>query len=203
MLMPLALVGRLTLPAISIQAPDADWFAPSVLSRTGAEQPAVPERLSAPVNVTVTSVLFHPLALGSGDTLAEATGALLSIFNAGDRRVAVLPAASDTTTVPSTLDPSRVSTSGLKTDVETTPDKLSAVVKLTRTSLLFQPAAFGAGAGAKNCRVGAVVSMLMPSIVEVPVLPARSVKAVVTDWFRPCVVMFRSTTAAPSIPDSA
>src|SRR5207244_1219196 len=118
------------------------------------------ERLSVPVNVTVTSVLFHPFTLGRGRAAATASGAFLSIFTAGDVNVLLLPAASVTTTVPLTLVPSTLNTRGLATEVEATPDKLSFVVNETRTSLLFQPAAFGAGSAAPNCSVGTVVSML-------------------------------------------
>lgn len=117
---------------------------------TGDEQLPIPDRLSVPVNITVTFVWFHPLALGGGDTLAEATGGVLSILTAGDVKVALLPAASVTVTVLVTLDPSLVNTSGLGIEVETTPDKLSLVEKLTRTSLLFQPAAFAAGLESPN-----------------------------------------------------
>src|SRR5262245_40031327 len=129
MLMPLTVAGRLTLPATSVQLPDADKLVPFVVSFTGAEQPAMPERLSVPVNVTVTSVLFHPVEEGSGDAAAEATGFVLSIFNPGEDTVAEFPAASVTTTVPRTLVPSAVRTSGLGTEVETSPDKLSVTVK--------------------------------------------------------------------------
>src|SRR5262249_22937768 len=53
-----------------------------------------------------------------------------------------------------------------------------------------------------NWIVGAVVSMLMRSMVAVTVLPARSVKVAVAVWFCPSLTMFRSTKVAPSIPES-
>lgn len=48
-------------------------------SVTGAEQVATPESASAHVNVTVTSVLFHPAAFGVGDTCAEIVGGVKSV----------------------------------------------------------------------------------------------------------------------------
>ncbi len=40
----------------------------------------MPERASEPLKLTVTSVLFQPLALGAGKTLTLAVGAVLSIL---------------------------------------------------------------------------------------------------------------------------
>ena len=102
------------------------------------------------LNVVVTSSLFHPFALGGGLKVEVITGGVLSIFTAGDVRVAVLPAPSVTVTMPVTDGPSVVSTSGLGTDWETSPDRLSAAVKLSVTFVLFQPPALGAGLGAPN-----------------------------------------------------
>src|SRR4029078_10451175 len=106
-----------------------------------------PEMVSAPENVTVTSVLFQPVGPGTGDATAEAIGAVRSIFFTGDETLAELPARSSTTTVPLTFTPSPVNTRGLGIEVDWTPDKLSAVVKASATSPLFQPAAFAAGDG--------------------------------------------------------
>jgi len=100
-----------------------------VLSTTGAEQLAMPERLSVPLNVTVTSVLFQPLASGTGDAVAVATGAVLSIFTTGDVTVAELPAASVTVTVPVKFEPWAVNVNVPGLEGETTPDKLSVTVK--------------------------------------------------------------------------
>jgi hypothetical protein len=42
------------------------WFAPSALMTTGLGQIATPESESPQLKVTVTLLLFHPLALGTG-----------------------------------------------------------------------------------------------------------------------------------------
>src|SRR5262245_51020313 len=105
MLIPLAVAGRLTLPATSVHVPEADWFAPFVVSTTFGEQAAIPESVSAPVKFTATSVLFHPLALGAGEAVALATGKVLSMFTGGDVAVAELPAPSVTMTSRLTFAP--------------------------------------------------------------------------------------------------
>jgi hypothetical protein len=69
---------------------------------------------------------------------------VLSIFALGEVNVALLPATSVTVTIPLTAVPSVVNDSGLDTDVEETPGKLSAVVKLNSTFVLFHPAALAA-----------------------------------------------------------
>ena len=79
-LIPLA-VAVATLPAMSVQVPLADCPAPSVLSVAGAVQLAMPERLSVPVNVTVTLALFQPAPFGAGEAAAVATGGVLSILS--------------------------------------------------------------------------------------------------------------------------
>jgi len=70
----------LTFPALSVQVPLTVCPAPSDVSVTGAEQESIPERLSVPVNDTVALVLFQPFALGAGDSVAAATGGVLSIL---------------------------------------------------------------------------------------------------------------------------
>jgi hypothetical protein len=146
MLMLLAVAVALTFPALSVQVPEADWLAPSLLSVTGFVHEATPEPLSVPVKLTVTSVLFQPWAFGPGEALALAVGGVLSILTAGDWNVLLLPAASVTVTAPVTDAPSDVSISGLLAGfVETTPDRLSVVVKENDTSVLCQPFPFAAG----------------------------------------------------------
>ena len=68
----------------------------------------MPERLSVPVKLTVTFVLFQPLAFGAGEAMAWAVGAVLSIFTGGDVKLPVLPAKSVAVTLPVTGDPSVV-----------------------------------------------------------------------------------------------
>ncbi len=79
MLMPLAVAGALTLSALSVQVPEADCPAPSEPSTTAESQEAMPDSSSLPLKLTVTLVLFHPLAFGAGEASAFAVGAVLSI----------------------------------------------------------------------------------------------------------------------------
>jgi hypothetical protein len=78
MLIPLTVAGALTLPALSLQVPEADCPAPSLLSVTGALQLAIPDRASEPLKLTTTSVSFQPFAFGPGEALALAVGAVAS-----------------------------------------------------------------------------------------------------------------------------
>ena len=86
--------GLLSLPALSAHVPDADCPAPSLLSTTGSEHSSIPDRASAPLNVTVTSVLFQPFALAAGDAEAEASGAVLSMLMPVTSSPLLLPAKS-------------------------------------------------------------------------------------------------------------
>src|SRR5258708_30855565 len=70
----------LTFPALSVQVPEAERLVPSALRVTGASQWSIPESVSAPVNVTVTLVLFQPFALGPGEAVAVVVGGVLSIL---------------------------------------------------------------------------------------------------------------------------
>src|SRR5712691_6360883 len=93
MLIPVLETGALTLPALSVQVPGpAVCAAPSALSVTGAVQKSIVDRASVPVKVTVTSVLFQPLAFASGNWAAEAVGAVLSMLIPLTVAVALLPA---------------------------------------------------------------------------------------------------------------
>ena len=89
-----ALTGALTFPAASVQVPVADCPAPSVLRRMGAVQVTPSDRLSVPVKLTVTFVLFQPLAFGAGKTDTLATGGVLSILMPVCVSWTVLPARS-------------------------------------------------------------------------------------------------------------
>ena len=77
MFIPLT-VTLAVLPALSSAVPVTLWFAPSPVRVTGDVQLAIPESSSAQVNVTVTSVLFHPLPLAPGETLPVIVGGVLS-----------------------------------------------------------------------------------------------------------------------------
>ena len=67
------------LPALSTAVPETTWVAPSVESVTGAGHVLTPDPASAHANVTVTFVLFQPLALGAGVTAAVIVGGVVSL----------------------------------------------------------------------------------------------------------------------------
>src|SRR5258708_34038463 len=79
--------------------------------------------------------------------------------------------------LPISADPSVISTKGLGIEVEATPERLSVVVKLKETSVLFHPAALAAGLCAPKPSVGGVLSILIPLAVAVArTFPALSVQ---------------------------
>lgn len=54
------------MPALSTAVPVSLWPAPSPVKVVGPEQLAIPEPVSSHSKLTVTPVLFQPLALASG-----------------------------------------------------------------------------------------------------------------------------------------
>src|SRR5581483_6037665 len=84
MLIAGTVAGALVLPAWSVQTPGAGWFAPSELRTIGAVHVSVRDRLSVPVNVTVTAVLCQPKAFAGADGVPIAFGGVLSIFTVND-----------------------------------------------------------------------------------------------------------------------
>jgi hypothetical protein len=81
-MLTVAVAVLLGFPATSVQLPEAACPAPSDATLTGALQVAMPDPDSAsvPLTVTVTGVLFQPLALGAGLAVAVATGAVVSML---------------------------------------------------------------------------------------------------------------------------
>src|SRR5438045_358702 len=67
------------LPALSTAVPGTGWLAPAVATVVGAVQVAMPERASAQVKVTVTSVLFQPAPFAGGVCAWLIVGDVLSI----------------------------------------------------------------------------------------------------------------------------
>src|SRR5438094_8246616 len=113
----------------------------------GASQLAMPDKLSFPLKVMVTSVLFQPNALGGTSRAALAVGLVLSMLMLltvdGS---AALPATSTQLPVLVTVSlcPSALTVSPA-TVLVARPDctaPASAQVKLTVTSVLFQPSPF-------------------------------------------------------------
>src|SRR5437667_6673426 len=183
MSMPVTDATSLTLSALSLHVPDADWFVPSPLFVMGASQLAMPDRLSFPLKVTVTSVLFQPNALG-GSHAALAVGLVLSMLMLltvdGS---AALPATSTQLPVLVTvwLAPS-VLTVAPATVLVATPDctaPASAQLKPTVTSTLFQPKAFGAGVRLPVI-TGFVLSIFTVTLPIALTLPALSVHVPLT-----------------------
>src|SRR3954451_21146327 len=81
MLMPVW-VFEDALPALSVQVPVADWFAPSVLrtlrSPAGNPKSPTPDTVSVQIHSTTTSVLFQPVALAAVRLLKVVVGGDLS-----------------------------------------------------------------------------------------------------------------------------
>jgi len=150
-------------------------LAPSFVSVAAGEQLPMPESASVPVKLTVTFVLFQPRAFACGEAAACAMGGVLSIFTTGEMKVDVFPATSVTVTLPLTEAPSVLSSSGLDTEVDVTPDSASVGAKANATFVLFQPAALADGAAAVNVSVGGVLSIFTAGDVKVALLPATSV----------------------------
>jgi hypothetical protein len=83
-------------------------LAPSVVTVASAVQVSIPDNASVQPNDTVTSLLFHPLALAAGRRLGVIDGGVLSRLMAGDDAVVTLPAMSVAVTVRVSPDPSVV-----------------------------------------------------------------------------------------------
>ena len=130
------------LPATSTAVPVTTWPAPSVLTVMGSGHRAMPLPPSVHVKLTLTSLLFQPAAFADGLTTALIVGRLLSMLSVTDT-VAWLPALS--TAVPLTTCPALSVLTVTGSGHRAIPLTASLHVKLTRTSVLFQPAAFGSG----------------------------------------------------------
>src|SRR2546429_1602773 len=130
------------LPATSTAAPLITCPAPSAVTVTGAGQRATPLVASVHVKVTVAFPLFHPAPFGAGLTATSTTGEVLSMLSVTDA-VDWLPATS--TAVPFTTCPAPSLVTVTGSGQRATLLVASPHVKLTRTSVLFQPAAFAGG----------------------------------------------------------
>src|SRR5882724_4459274 len=166
--------SELTLPARSVAAPVNNWLCPSAETSTGPLTAATPESASAALNVMVTLLLFQPLAFGRGANVSERAGAVLSILIPLTAAEAELPARSWQMPATCSLAPSEASRVGNEGDPGATPDKESTQLKLTVTSLLFHPLAFGAGV-ANPAMAGAVLSIMTLTVFTVSAFSAKSV----------------------------
>ena len=158
--MSMVTVALAALPALSVAVPVTTWPAPSVVTTRGAGHEAIPDRSSAQTNVTVALPFSHPAAVGSGATVAEIVGAVLSMLSV-TLAAAVLPALS--VAVPVTTWPWPSVLTSRDAGHVATPDPESLHAKLTWTSVRFQPAALATG-DALAVMVGGVVSAAAPKI---------------------------------------
>src|SRR5919199_1012480 len=120
----------------------------------------MPDRLSVPVSVTWTGPRYQPLSSGAGTPAAV-----------------VLPAASLAVPLTLWLAPSASVCGAGQVAI---PDRLSAQVKPTVTSALYQPLALAARSAAA-LMVGAVLSMLTRTG-SLAVLPALSTALPLASW---------------------
>ena len=67
-------------PALSVASPVTVCLAPCPVSVTEGETDATPDTRSVAPKLTVTGVLFQPLALGSGERLHAISGGVWSIM---------------------------------------------------------------------------------------------------------------------------
>src|SRR5258708_13175391 len=105
----------------------------------GAVQPAMPESASAPVNVTVTLVLFQPAPFGAGVAEASAVGGVLSILmvTVTERESPAPFVAMQVMLVPAV---SAVSVITPQPDSGSMPETESLKLQVTVVSVVFQPA---------------------------------------------------------------
>ena len=136
-------------------------MAPSSPRVCGIGQLAMPLPESLQVNVTVTSLLCQPAIFAAGETLAVMVGAVLSIFSVWVV-TPLNPALSST--VPSIVWPAPSAVTFTWFAQVATPEPTSKQLKLTVTSVLFQPAVFGLGI-AVDVMVGGLVSILIVTVV--------------------------------------
>jgi hypothetical protein len=177
-----------SLPALSTASPATDWLAPSVerITEPSPVQDWMPDGTvpaSAQVKFTVTSALFQPFGFAAL-RLALIVGAVLSSFTVTELvamlfalSVAVPPTSVPFVSVLMVLD--AVVPPSATQLLRPEPPSLSAQVKVTVASALFQPAALGAGVTLWLI-VGAVVSLRVAVCDAVAVLPATSVAVPVT-----------------------
>src|SRR5437667_177571 len=192
MLMPLTVEESAALPALSRQLPVlvTEAFCTSAVNVCPAtvfvSRPDSTAPVSAQVKFTVTSVLFQPLPLAAGVRPPVIAGLVLSIFTVTLAVALVLPALSvhvPLTSVPLVSAVRPLPVVQLSTPLCTVPAS-PPLVKLTETSVLFQPLALAAGVRTAVGGLGGVLSILMPlTVEESAALPALSTQlpVLVTD----------------------
>ncbi len=154
------------LSALSTAAPDTDWFAPSVESRTlpPPVQLLMPDSASEQVSVTVTLLLFQPAELAAGAHVPPMVGAVLSSLTVTEP-LPLLPNLSVAVAVlmmPAVFT-STVSVAGV--GPVPTPEPASVADQVTPTVALFQAAALGSGDKAA-VTIGPVLSRIYDACID-------------------------------------
>src|SRR5438552_3852520 len=103
-----------------------------------------PARASVAARFTVTAPRYQPLVPSTPLGVAVVAGLVLSMLMPDTTVEALLPARSVAEPLTAWAAPSALSVTGAVTVAM--PDRLSLAVKLTTTSVLFQPSALAAGA---------------------------------------------------------
>src|SRR5437867_1028778 len=158
-------------PAMSTAVPLTTCPAPSVLNVTGSGQRAIPLVASVHVKLTRASVLFQPAAFAGGLTTALTTGRLLSMLSVIDT-LDWLPAMSTAVPLTTCPAPSVVTVTG--SEQRAIALMASAHVKVTRTSVVFQPAAFAGGLAAAVMRGRSLSTPMIRSVSPQPGPPRSS-----------------------------
>src|SRR5207249_171162 len=153
------------LPATSTDVPLTTCPAPSAVTVTGSGQLAILLVASVHVKLTRASVLFQPAAFAGGLTTAFAAGRVLSMLSATET-LDRFPAMS--TAVPLTTCPTPSAVNVMGSGQRAIPLVASAHVKLTRTSVLFQPAAFAGGLAAAVMRGRSLSTPMIRSVSPQP-----------------------------------
>jgi hypothetical protein len=160
------------------------------------------------VKLTVTLVLFQPLALAAGARLLVITGLVSSMLMLVTLAVlALLPAASLQLPLMDWPEPSLVTVTsrGLLAElpvaapvaaIEVTPEVLSVQVNSTLTLVLFQPFAL-AGVRLVAARTGATVSILTATGIVVDPVNAPALPALSVAWHEMLCVPSPATLSEP------
>src|SRR5438876_6930976 len=211
--MPMMVDGSAALPATSTQLPVllTEAFSTSAVKVCPAtvfvSRPDCTAPASAQVKFTVTSVLFQPLPLAAGVRPPVITGLVLSIFTVTLAIALVLPALSvhvPLTSVPLVSAVRPLPVVQLSIPLLIVPASPLSL-KVTATSVLFQPLTLAAGALTAVGGLGGVLSMLMPlTAEESAALPAlsRQLPVLVTEAFCTSAVNVCPATLLVSRPDS-
>jgi hypothetical protein len=161
MLMPLT-VTLAVFSALSMAVPVTDWLAALVVSVVGPEQLLTPDKSSAQLKLTATSVLFQPLALAAGLRLPLIVGAVLSSRTVTEPlpELPSLSVAVAVFVVPLAVALSVLTLSVAGVGPVPRPEPLSVALQVIAMLSLNQPAALGACGYRLALTVGPVLSRM-------------------------------------------